>query len=63
VKWEPLKPKSEPEKKPIKSDPLNAYYDERGDDDWTEKDLSKLVRPGHPKASPTGSSLATRDRE
>lgn len=47
MKWEPLKPKQEEKKQPIRMDPLDAYYDERGDDDWTEKDLAKLARPGH----------------
>lgn len=44
TKWEPLKNKKEPEKKAGKIDPLDAYYDERGDDDWSERDLAKLTR-------------------
>lgn len=43
MKWAPLKNK-EPEKKSANMDPLDAYYDERGDDDWSERDLAKLDR-------------------
>lgn len=46
-KLEPLKPKKSDA--PASMDPLDAYYDERGDEDWDEKDLVKLVRPGHGK--------------
>jgi hypothetical protein len=30
------------ESTPENSEPLNAYLDERGDDDWDERDLAKL---------------------
>lgn len=46
-KLEPLKQKKS--EAPASMDPLDAYYDERGDEDWDEKDLEKLVRPGHGK--------------
>lgn len=48
MKWEPLKPKPKSEEKPAasKMDPMGAYFDERGDDDWTDEDLAKLKRPG-----------------
>jgi hypothetical protein len=29
----------------------SPFVDERGDDDWTEKDLAMLERPGFPKES------------
>lgn len=51
-KLEPLKKKSEPAPG-ASMDPLDAYYDERGDEDWDEKDLAKLKRAGHGKKDQT----------